>query len=155
MIGGTLLVAGFVALDSGTLYVGRKVSQQRTAEFQGAQAFARVIQADEKEFMSVMDGLWRNNSQSQIESALTKLNGLEQSVDRIKKPAPTDGHLVPILDNYANALRQWKKGLILLQETNPDADRAHAMFKLGDRFRAEACEEFNRRYSPRRQTAAL
>jgi hypothetical protein len=52
-------------------------------------------------------------------------------------------------------LRQWKNGLTLLSEPNPDTERARKMFKLGDQLRAEACQEFDRRYAAKQQQPGI
>ena len=147
--GAILLAVGFLALDSSMLYSGETIARKRTAEMHSAQAFARLIQADESEFMTTMDSLWRNTTPIEMQAALARLDALERRLGNIENPGPPDGPLSPVLANYRKALGQWKKALLVMQESNSEAERAHDLFKLGDRYRAEACEEFNRHYAPR------
>jgi hypothetical protein len=150
LIGGTLLATGFFAMNAGTYYVGWKVAQQQRAEFQHAKAFVELLQGDEKEFLTAMQGISVDRGQKGIEMALTKLETLEQNVEVLKREAANADRLLQILTTYGNAQRQWKNGLRLLQEPNSDTDRVQKMFKLGDQLRAEACQEFDRRYAPRK-----
>jgi hypothetical protein len=147
LIGGTLLATGFIAMNAGSYY-GWKVGQQRQVEFQHARAFAELIQVHEKEFLTSMQGISNRRGEKQTEPALTKFNTLEEKFEVLKKEAASVNQLSPILTTYGNGLRQWKSGLTILQEPNGDADRAQKMFELGDRLRAEACQEFDRRYAP-------
>ncbi len=149
MIGGILLVAGFVGLDTGVFYVNHKAGQEKAEEFRRAQAFGKVIRVDELEFMKAMDGVWRNANKAQLEEAVAQLNILEEKLKSVNQTGTDGGQLSRIINNYENALREWKKALLMMQEATPDSERANAMLKLGDRFRSEACEEFNRRYTAR------
>jgi hypothetical protein len=152
VIGGTLLVAGFVAMNASTYYIGWKVGQQRTAEFQHAKAFVELLQREEKEFLTAMKGI--TDKQGEIEIALSRFKTLEQNFEILRTEAAGADQLLQILTTYGNALRQWKNGLMLLKETHANADRAEKMFALGDRLREEACQEFDRRYAraPRSQS---
>jgi hypothetical protein len=147
LIGGTLLATGFVAMNAGSYYMGWKVGQQQRAEFQHAKAFVELIQGVESEFLTAMQRFSANQSQNEIETVLTKFRTLEQNCEVLKKEAASTDGLLQILTTYGNALRQWKNGLMLLKELNADTDRVQQMFKLGDQFRAEACQEFDRRYA--------
>ena len=155
LIGGTLLATGFVAMNTGTYYIGWKAEQQQRAEFQHAKAFVELIQGDEKEFLTAMQGISVNRGQNEIETVLTKFKTLEQNFEVLKKEAASADRLLQILTTYGNALRQWKNGLMLMKERNPDTDRAQKMFKLGDQFRAEACQEFDRRYAQRKPQSGI
>jgi hypothetical protein len=143
-------VTGFVGMNAGTSYLGWKAGEQQRAEYQHANAFAELIQGGEKEFLTAMQGLSVNRGQNEIETVLTKLKSLEQNLEVLKKEAASVDRLLQILTTYGNALRQWKNGLMLLKERNADTDRAQKMFKLGDKFRAEACQEFDRRYAAKK-----
>ena len=149
LIGGTLLATGFVAMNAGTCYIGWKAGQQQTAEVQHAKAFVELIQGDEKRFLTATQGISVNPGEN-IETALTKFQALEQNFEALKKKAASADRLLQILTTYGNALRQWKNGLMLSKEPNADRDRAQKMFKLGDQLRAEACQEFDRRYAPKK-----
>jgi len=155
LIGGILLTTGFVAMNAGTYYLGWKAGQQRTAEFQHAKAFVELIQNDEKAFLTAMQGISGNRDQNEIEAALTKFKALEQNYEVLEKEAASADRLVQILTTYENALRQWKNGLMLLKEPDADTERVQKMFKLGDQLRAEACQEFDRRYAPRKPQAGI
>lgn len=147
-IGGTLLVAGFLAMNAGSYYVGSKAGQQQRIEHHHAQAFVELIQRDEKEFLTAMAGLSVNRGE--IETVQTRFNTLEQNFEVLKKEAASENRLLQILTTYGNALRQWKSGLMLSKGPNADTDRAQKMFQLGDQLRAEACQEFDRRYAPKK-----
>src|SRR5438128_6378884 len=155
LIGGTLLATGFVAMNAGTCYIGWKAGQQQRAEFQHARAFVELIQGYEKEFLTAMHGVFVNRGQDEIETALTKFKTLEQNFEALKKEAASADRLLQILTTYGNALRQWKNGLMLLKEPNADTHRAQKMFKLGDQLRAEACQEFDRRYAPGKEQPGI
>jgi hypothetical protein len=150
LIGGGLLVAGFIAMNSGTHYVGWKAGQQQRAEFQHAKAFVELIQGDESEFLKAIQGVSVNRGQYEIETVLTKFEALEQHYEVLKKEAASADRLLQILTTYGNALRQWKNGLMLLKEPDVDTDRVRQLFELGDRLRAEACQEFDLRYAPKK-----
>jgi hypothetical protein len=146
-LGGILLVSGFVAMNLGAAYAGRKAGQEQKAEFQNAKEFIALIQNDEKEFVASMRGIAVNPGADAIANALEKLASLQRNFEAIKNHAAGEERLLEILNTYGNALRQWKNGLMLLQETNPDRERAQQMLKLGDKLRREAGEDFDRRYS--------
>ena len=150
LIGGTLLATGFVAMNAGTSYLGWKAGEHQTAEVQHAKAFVELLQRDEKEFLTAMQGISVNRGENEIETVLTKFKTLEQNFEALKKEAASADRLLQILTTYGNALRQWKNGLMLLKEPNADTDRVQKMFKLGDQLRAEACQEFDRRYGPKK-----
>jgi hypothetical protein len=155
LIGGTLLVTGFVAMNAGTYYIGWKAGQQQQAEVQVAKAFVELIQRDEKDFLTAMRGISVDRSQNGIEIVLTKFQTLEQNLEVLKKEAGSADRLIQILTTYGNALRQWKNGLMLLKEPNADLDRVQNTFKLGDQLRTEAGQEFDRRYAPRKPQPAI
>ena len=70
VIGATLLVAGFLAMDTGTLYLGWRVGQERTAELRSAKAFVHLIKDDEQEFMTAMRGLSGAYRKADVETEL-------------------------------------------------------------------------------------
>ena len=154
-IGAMLLATGFVATNAGTYYIGWNAGQQQRAEFQHAKAFVELLQGDEKEFLTAMQGISVNRGQNEIETVLTKFKTLEQNFEVLKKEAASADRLLQILTTYGNALRQWKNGLMLLKEPNADTDRVQKMFKLGDQLRAEACQEFDRRYAPGKEQPGI
>ena len=150
IIGGILLATGFVAMNAGTYYIGWKAGQQQRVDFQHARVFVELIQNDEKAFHTAMQGISNHRDQNQIGTALTTLKSLEQKFEVIEKEAAGADRLPQILTTYGNAIRQWKKGLMLLKEPDADTERVQKMFMLGDQLRAEACQEFDRRYAPRK-----
>jgi hypothetical protein len=150
LIGGTLLVSGFIAMNAGSSYVGWKAGHQQRAEIQQAKAFIELIQEDENAFLRAMQEVSSNWGQDEIETVLTRFETLEQRFEVLKTEAAGADRLLEILTTYGNALRQWKNGLTLLKESDADTDRARQMFELGDRLRAEACQEFDRRYAPKK-----
>jgi hypothetical protein len=137
-------------MNASSYYVGWKVGHQQRAEIQHAKAFIELIQQDENEFLKAMQevsGSWR---QGEIEIVLARFETLEQHFEVLKTEAAGADRLLQILTTYGNALRQWKNGLTLLQESEPDTDRARQMFELGDRLRTDACQEFDRRYASKK-----
>jgi hypothetical protein len=154
VIGGALLATGFVAMNAGTCYVGWRAGQEHKAEFQHANAFVELIKREEKEFLMAMGAISINRGQNEIEPVLARFNTLEQKFQILKNEAAGADQLHQVLITYGNALRQWKNGLMLWKESNADTDRAEQMFKLGDKLRAEACQEFDRRYASRKSQPA-
>lgn len=150
VIGGALLAMGFGAMNAGTYYIGAKASQQQRDELQQVKSFVELIQRDEKDFLTAMQRISINQGRIEIEPALTKLKTLEQNFEALNTAAASADRLRQILTTYGNALRQWKNGLTLLKEPNRDMDKVQKMLALGDRLRAEACQEFDRRYAPRK-----
>jgi hypothetical protein len=49
------------------------------------------------------------------------------------------------------SVRRHRHGLTLLKKRDADPERAQKMFTLGDQLRAEAGDEFDRRYAEKRQ----
>ena len=153
VIGGTLLAIGFIAMNAGSYYFGRQIGEQQKAEYQHANAFVELIQRDEQAFLIAMQGIGRG--ENEIETALTKLRTLEHNFEVLEKEAASAERLRQILAGYRNALRQWENGLTLLKEPNADTERVQKMFKLGDKLRAEACQEFDRRYAAKKPQSAI
>ncbi len=154
LIGGVLLGIGYVAMIAAGSYIVWGTGQQQ-AEIQHAQAFVNLIQVDEKEFLTAMQGISGNQDQNEIETALTRLTTLEQNFEVLNKEAAIADPLLQILTTYGDALRQWKNGLTLLKEPNADTDRVKKMLDLGDRLRNEAGLEFDRQYAPKRPEAGI
>ena len=150
VIGGTLLATGFIAMNAGTYYFGWKAGEQARAEGQHAKAFVELIQGEEKVFLTATQEISANRRQNEIESALAKFKTLEEHFEVLKKESAGADRLAQILTMYGNALRQWKNGLLLLKEANPDADRVQKLLALGDQLRTEACQEFDRVYAPKK-----
>lgn len=154
IIGGTLLVTGFVTWNAGTYFVTWKAGEQQKAELERAQAFIELLKTDEKEFFTAMKGVFANPSRSNIEMVLMKLQTVEQKLEVLKAEAANANNLLQTLHTYGNALRQWKNGLMLLSEPIPDTRRAQKMFQLGDKLKADALQEFDRRYAPKKPQPA-
>lgn len=154
VIGGTLLVMGFVSMNAGTSYLSWKVTQQRKVEIQHANAFVELVQVDEKDLLSAVKVVYRDQNEGDIETALSKLSALEQHLGTLTTETPSTEQLHEILLKYDSALRQWKNGLLLLKDPKGDRDRAQKMFTLGDRFRAEACQEYDQRYAAKKPQSA-
>jgi len=151
LVGGIILGLGFLCLNAGMVYVGSRVSQEQQSEHQQAEAFVQLVKQDETKFMDSMQKLSARHGDAELNEAMANLATLEQNFTALQKNTSTShGPLPQILDTYGNAVRQWKNGLTLLKEPHPDNDRALQMLKLGDKFRADAGKEFDRRYaSPR------
>lgn len=150
VIGGVLLATGFLGVNALTYGLDWKVEQERKLEVQHAKAFVDLIQVDEKEFLNAVHGTVGHQGPDKIETALAKFGVLELHFEVLKKEIAGADPLLQILTSYGNALRQWKTGLLLLNEPNADTYRVQQMFKLGDQLRAEACQEFDRRYAPKK-----
>lgn len=150
VIGGVLLATGFLGVNALTYGLDWKVEQERKLEVQHAKAFVDLIQVDEKEFLNAVHGTVGHQGPDKIETALAKFGVLELHFEVLKKEIAGADPLLQILTSYGNALRQWKTGLLLLNEPNADTYRVQQLFKLGDQLRAEACQEFDRRYAPKK-----
>jgi hypothetical protein len=153
-VGGALIVIGFISMNAGTSYLGWKIGQNQKVEIQHAKAFIQLLHEDEKEFLSAMKLVYADRNESNIETALTRFSTLEQQLETLTKETPNTEKLSDVLGKYGSGLRQWKNGLLLLKEPNADLKRAQKMFELGDRLRAEACEEFDARYAPKKPQSA-
>lgn len=150
VIGGVILATGFLCLNAGTFYVGSKVNSARQSEQVQVDAFVRLVKEDEAKFMASMQKLSGPHGATEINEALANLATLEQNLAELQKSTATaTGPLPQILTTYGNAVRQWKNGLTMLKEPHPDTDRALQMLKLGDKFRTDAVEQFDRRYAPK------
>jgi hypothetical protein len=151
VVGGILVATGFIALNAGNYYLQGKAADAQDAEFRHANAFVELVQEEEKEFLTAMQNISGSQSGEEIDAALTKLKLLEENFAKLKSEAADVNRLVQILTTYGNALRQWRNGLTLLKEREPDAERAQKMFALGDQLREEAGDEFDRRYAEKRR----
>lgn len=150
IIGGILFGTGIVAFNAGTYYVSWKAGQQQTAESQHARAFIELLETDEKELRATMPMFSSNPTQSNFETVINRLKAVEQKLEALKTETATFKNLLQILHTYGNALRQWRNGLMLLNEPIPDTRRAQKMFQLGDKLKADALQEFDRRYAPKK-----
>jgi hypothetical protein len=149
VVGAVVLSMGLLSLNAVSVYTVEKIQQRHTVELRHARAFVAMIQNDERDFFAAMHGLSGSHGQSDVEPALAKLNALEQNLESIIKDTAPAEPMLPILNSYASAVRQWKNGLQLLVSITPDPDRAQKMLELGDKLRGEATREFDRRYAPR------
>ena len=146
--GGVILILGFLSLNAGTFYAGLKINHARQSEHDQAEAFIRLINQDEAKFMASMQKLSGKNGDAELNDAMDNLTTLEQNLAELQKNTATlAGPMPQILTTYGNAVRQWKNGLTILKGPNPDKDRALQMLTLGDKFRKDAGEEFDRRYT--------
>jgi hypothetical protein len=149
-VGGALIVIGFISMNAGTSYLGWKIGQNRKVEVQHAKAFIQLVREDEKEFLTAMKTVYADRNESNVETALTKLSALQQQLESLTKQTPNTEKLSEVLAKYGSGLRQWKNGLLVFKEPGGDLQRAQKMFELGDRLRAEACDEFDARYAPKK-----
>jgi hypothetical protein len=103
----------------------------------------------------VLKGISFTRGHTEVEAALDKFNALEQSFEVLKKNAASTDKLMPVLNRYGGALRQWKNGLTLLKEHNADRQSIQKTFELGDQLRAEVCQEFDRRYASKKARSEI
>jgi hypothetical protein len=128
------------------MYAGQKIGQARAEEFRGAREFVQIIKQEEKDFMTSIGGVLRDGNRANVEAALAKATTLENKVDGLEAETAGNSSLSSILQNYRSAVRQWKNALLVLKEPNPDRKRAQQMLALGDKFRTQATQEFQRRF---------
>jgi hypothetical protein len=146
ILGGILLVSGVVTVNMASGYVGWKYGQARTVEQTYAHGFVKIIQEDERGFLTSMQALSEQFSKAQLQEALDKIEGIETKVQLLKKQSPQACQLQKILDTYGSAVRQYKGALLLLKQPKPETERFTEMIKLGDRLRTEAGQAFDRQY---------
>ena len=146
LIGGIILAIGFLCINVNMMYVASKVNHANLVESRQADAFVRINNTEEKDFLVAMHGLRGAYGKVEIDAALAKVNVLEQKVIALEQEAANTKNLLAILNVYKNAVRQWKNALILLQEPNADVGKAQKMLQLGDKLNNEACQQFNKRY---------
>ncbi len=142
VIGSILVVIGFIGLNTSSVYAGWRVGQGQRQETQHAQSFVEMIQTEEVAFMESMRPLYGEYGAEDLHTALAMVTKLEAKAKAIDAGGP----LGLIVETYCNAVRQWKNAVTLLNETEPDVDRAQQMLMLGDKLRAQAGQDFDRRY---------
>jgi DNA-binding GntR family transcriptional regulator len=142
------VVVGLFTLSMGTWYAGLSADRQRDAERRHARAFVQLIESEEQDFLAAMKRRASGRYPGGIEPALTAFRNLEEEFHRLHADAAGDNRLVGVLATYAEALRQWKAGLMLLRQPRADPARAQQTFSRGDQLRADACESFDRLYGP-------
>lgn len=150
IIGGMLFCTGIAAFNAGTYYVSWKAEQQQQAEFQHARAFIELLKTDEKEFLAAMRVAMANPTQRNFDTVLNQHKAVEEKLEALKTEAAAFKSLLQILHTYGNAIRQWKNGLMAVNAPVPDTRGAQKMFQLGDKLKADALQEFDRRYAPKK-----
>jgi hypothetical protein len=143
--GGTLLALGFICFNAGMGYLGSKVQKVQASQRQEAAAFLQIVQVEEKELMTAASAVFKENNRQNLELALNKAVKLENRLATLRAEVQS-AELQTVLVTYGNAVRQWKNGLLILKEPAPDTQRARQMLVLGDKFRAEAAKEFDRKF---------
>jgi len=151
LIGGSLLVAGFLALNSSAFYTGWRVGKDRATEARQARSFLQMIKTEEVAFINATQSFSAQYTKADVDNALAAVNALEKRVASLQQETTAQGPLPGILTTYANAVRQWKNGLMILKETNPDRNQALKLLQLGDELRTEATQQFASRYSGKRE----
>lgn len=154
IIGGMLFVTGIVTFNAGTYYVSWKAEQQQQAEFQQARAFIELLETDEKELLAAMRVAMSNPTQRNFDTVLNQHKAVEGKLEALKTKAAAFKSLLQILHTYGNAIRQWKNGLMAVSAPVPDTRGAQKMFQLGDKLKADALQEFDRRYAPKKPQPA-
>ena len=150
IIGGILFGTGITGFNSGTYYVSWKAEQQQKAEFQHARAFIELVKTDEQEFLAAMRVAMANPTQRNFDTVLNLHKAVEEKLEALKTEATPFKSLLLILHTYGNAIRQWKNGLVAVNAPVPDTRGAQKMFQLGDKLKADAIQEFDRRYAPKK-----
>jgi hypothetical protein len=151
VIGGILVAAGLAAFDGGAAYVSWQVGQARAAEVRGATEFVQMIKTEEQDFMTAIGQAVKGANAASVDSALTRLESLDNRVKTLQQTAGQDSSLPAILQTYRNGVREWKNALLALKEPNPDRRRAQQMLALGDKLRARAVADFQTRFAPKAQ----
>jgi hypothetical protein len=151
VIGGTLLVLGFVASHLGSAGAERAV-QEVQKEREQAQQFLAMINGEEKAFSEAMSGLSSAglDRRAALQTALTRVEELERKAQEISESAAEFERLSSILQTYRDGVQLWKKGLTLLGSAAPDTQLAQEALELGDSLRKGACQEFDKRYAGKR-----
>lgn len=148
VIGAVFVLTGVSVLSVGTTYAGARVERERNAELRHARAFVQLIESEEQDFLAAMKRRASGRYPGGIEPALAAFSNLEEEFQRLQADAAGDRQLVGVLATYAEALRQWKAGLMLLRQPRADPARAQQMFSRGDQLKADACDSFDRLYGP-------
>jgi hypothetical protein len=149
LAGSILVVLGFIGLNASTVYAEWRTGQARQQELQHVQRFFNMIQSEEAAFMKAMGVLSGPYGVEDVQEALETVVELEQEARAIEEATAEMDSFDFIAGTYCNAVRQWKNALTLLNETEPDVERAQQMLLLGDKLRVQAGQEFDRRYAPR------
>ena len=145
-LGGLFLVAGLIGLDGVSLYARSQSSAESREVIQQAHDFTNMIAGEEQALMRAMEAMSDSNSTDKIHMALDRVSALENRMERIRTMNVEKSPLDPILQTYGGAVRQWKNCLELMRSPKPDAERARQMLALADKLRAQAVQDFNRRF---------
>jgi len=148
VIGGTLLVLGFVASHLSSAGVEQAV-QETQNEREQVQEFVAMVGGEEKAFAEAMAGLSDTSMdpRAALQTALTRVGELERKAQEISESAAELKRLSPILQTYCDGVQQWKKGLTLLASAEPDGQLAQRALQLGDSLRKEAGRELAKHYA--------
>ena len=145
-IGGILLVVGLIGLDGVSLYAKSRSCDESREVIQQAHDFKNMIAGEEQTLIRAMEAMSDSYSKDKIHIALDRVSALENRMERIRTMNVQKSPLDPILQTYGGAVRQWKNCLELMRSPKPDAERARQMLALADKLRAQAVQEFNRRF---------
>jgi len=144
IIGGIFLVIGIMAFNGVTIYTSLKVREHKTVDIQQINKFVNIIQTEEKSFFKTMENL--SNPESQ-QVALIKITELERKVNELMKTVDDNNLFMPILETYGTAVQQWKKALLMLISPNADMTIVQKRLELGDKYRSNAIQEFDRTFA--------
>jgi len=145
-IGGSLLVLGFVVMNAGTVYVGFQAGAGKNAEIEQARLFLGMLEKEEQEFLTVMNAPEGLLAEGRLDKAFEKIGALEKRLEAVRAEVAGNKLLLAILATYGNGVKQWGEGLKALRPPSPDPLKAQKELELGDRFRAQAAADFDRRY---------
>jgi hypothetical protein len=148
ILGGILLTSGLAFLDTGSGYAAWKIDKVRAAEIQGAKNFVQLLNTEDHDFMAAAGQVVKVNLNrtANAAAALDKADVVEKKLDVLRKEVDQDGSMASILTAYANALRAYKSALVLYKDPHGDQKRAGEFIKLGDKYRAEAGQQFHQRF---------
>src|SRR3954470_5433815 len=140
LAGMVLLITGMLGLNSAAYFAVSKVASERGAAMRSVTIFTQLLKEEEKPFLDAMRNISSDKTSGRLEIAWAKINSLEARINTIKA-GPESEKIAPVLNIYGNAVRNWKTGVSLLREANPDTDRAKKALDAGDQFRINAYDE--------------
>jgi hypothetical protein len=150
VIGGVLLAFGVVGLNVGAVAFGVAQGQRQVARLQEARVFIHIVEKEEKAFLQALKTFFDEENETALPAAYQEMNArlaaLETRVETARKGVTDNQPLVRVLSSYAAAVAQWRKGVDALALAGADPAAVQKHFQNGDRIRAGAAKEFDRRF---------
>lgn len=152
-IGGLTLFSGFLWLYTGlftTVMTAGKAAQEKQ---QQVQAFATIINQDEKQFMDYWTHLPQPSTTQNLDEAVKKLTAIDAKVAELQKSATATQQkpLADMLQNYRLALQQWRKGIEMMKVSEALRPTAVQLMAEGDARRQQVLDSYNMTYSLERR----